>query len=318
MAGGIVSKIYGMDIVTTKGEYRPSPSDFSSIYGLYQKYMEKNGTAPTHLNADDMFAYSASDTLMVKPRQYGKSATIAILDEYATWDVATLNTLVKKKEQPMAAYSVGDWVQIIGPDVDGDTNSRMPTGHIGQVTDVYNYDNDSHAGVNDGHSYEIDHGYAYGAARLMRTDKPHRLAVGDRVRLMTIQDCSSGGKFGTVTEVNGENITFTDEDGRTDNSHCTKEFVIVRTQATQGDNMSEVTSNPVKAIMENELDPDTRLLRQIGFENNDGTVADYGRAAVIQSLYAERRADFAAKYRKALATEESAAKVAAEAKAAKA
>lgn len=81
----------------------------------------------------------------------------------------------------------------------------------------------------------------------------------------------------------------------------------------EGDiNMSEVSSNPVKAIMENELDADTRLLRQIGFENTDGTVASSGVTAVVQSLYAERRADFAAKYRKALATEENAAKVAAD------
>lgn len=78
--------------------------------------------------------------------------------------------------------------------------------------------------------------------------------------------------------------------------------------------MSEVTNDPVTAILESELDADTRLLRQIGFEDEQGKVTDTGKKAILNSIYRERRADFANKYRQALATEEAAAKTATPAK----
>lgn len=235
--------------------------------------------------------------------------------------------LLKGKEKSVAYYSIGDEVRITGTDIDGDENTATPTGSVGKITDVTDEDTDGDL-TEDGHYYEINANWFYGTKSLepvtssAQAPTQRKIEVGDWVRCVVNPQCDSPRGAGwepdlefKVTRitpvVTGRDILWGNIKNEYGVFHEFVELVNKSSNNNEGDNnMSEVSSNPVKAILENELDSDTRLLRQIGFEEKDGTVAGNGRDAVIQSIYSERRADFAAKYRKALATEENAAKLA--------
>lgn len=138
--------------------------------------------------------------------------------------------------------------------------------------------------------------------------------VGQKV-VYTGTGCATAGhdEVVTVRELSGTSVYFTTEAG----NNCSHHKAMFKLSNNQGDNtMSQVKNDPVKAVMEAELDADTRLLREYGFEETTGVVAENGKKAIMQQLWSERRAAIATKFRQALATEEAADKEAA-AKAAK-
>lgn len=267
------------------------------------------------------------DTLGISPRKEHNSFL------FHQWDSERMGEVIasskKRKEQAIAIYQPGDRVRITGPKQGitglhagwkkGMNAFLSMEGYVFKWTDHELTTRDGMyavapvAGQSPGNLHNYFGLYPASSLELFSDSQkeapmsqayPHGYEVGDTVEAVD-DDCTYKGQQCVVTKVTEG---FVEIDNRHTHSPSPAYFKLIR----KGNNaMSEVTNDPVKAIMETELDADTRLLRQIGFEDNSGKVADNGRNAVLQSLYAERRADFATKYRKALATEETAAKVAA-------
>jgi hypothetical protein len=57
-------------------------------------------------------------------------------------------------------------------------------------------------------------------------------------------------------------------------------------------------SNPVTALMDMDLDADTKILRKYGFEDNAGYMDSRGRDALLNHLWKEHRVEFAQQLRK--------------------
>lgn len=69
-------------------------------------------------------------------------------------------------------------------------------------------------------------------------------------------------------------------------------------------NMSNTSSNPVKALFEVDLDADTKTLRQFDFENSDGTRTQRAVDAMLNAMWKQQRASFAKQLRDLEAAED--------------
>lgn len=263
----------------------------------------------------DRLKWTMTPSMVLKPRDYGKSAFYEeyYLNARSIFSAIQPSGNREEKEGKATAYTfkMNDKVRITGTDPNGESPEGYTVGCTGTITYIYGDDSYDVANADD-----LDEGdYCVFPATSLQfvesaPDSPFK--VGDKVK---VQDpsCSFNGKTVTVVETTTDYVFFQEEELYPDkrsykHSEHKKHFILISRE--EDTTMSEVTNDPVKAIMETELDADTRLLRSIGFEDNNGKVQDNGRAAVLQSLYRERREDFANKYRAALATEESAAKAA--------
>lgn len=68
--------------------------------------------------------------------------------------------------------------------------------------------------------------------------------------------------------------------------------------------MSDVQSDPNKALRELNLDADTRLLRDMDFESNEGSPSEKARVEMHRRIWADMRAEVATDLRTAITNEE--------------
>jgi hypothetical protein len=165
-------------------------------------------------------------------------------------------------------------------------------------------------------------------------DKRMSFRVGDRVRIrwdadkLGSLDYFKPGQIGIVTDINDDsdyNIEVKadeplyDEDGDrvVENSEEFRECQLLLLQHNfKGDTkMSDVSSNPLKALTELDLDSDSRLLRELGFENDKGEVTSTGVSEMNRRAWATVRTEVANDLRKAIANEKADKETKAEVKA---
>lgn len=301
---GYLGTAFGIPITRSSNIGTNKPLPFEDMYKQITDYKQSSINDYTNL------FWSADYNLQTKPVEpppmRGAASKLTIYyDEASQWDqwdlstktsITSLLNKAKKETKPMA-FKTGDTVRIIGTDVDGDTEDSKGIGYVGNITNDF-----------DG-EYEVDGGYCYPTSSLelvmvsavTEITNPESLSVGDRVRLIGDTGCSSAGKYGNITGVTSSLITYVDDDGREDNSHYLRQFVLI---INQGDTtMSDVTSNPNKALKNLNVDPDTRLLRTLGFETETGEATDSARVEVLRRQWAEIRKDVATDLRTAMANE---------------
>ncbi len=142
------------------------------------------------------------------------------------------------------------------------------------------------------------------------------LAIGDTVRITghdidDDEDSSNPiGTVGTITDI------CRDEDNDNHNviDHCSYEVnnnyfygqgSLELANNKEDNNMSTVSNDPIKALRELNLDADTRLLRELGFEDEQGNPCSRATIEMARRQWVAVRAEIAADLRTAMANEQS-------------
>lgn len=149
-------------------------------------------------------------------------------------------------------------------------------------------------------------------------DKALKYTVNDRVRLKkdaedfaTVDKTVYLGKEGTVTHVDNS----ADDDDKDDYPYTVtfsdgiyedfNRFQLdpISTNNKETTTMSNTLNNPLQALKDLDTDADTRLLREAGFENVDGSLRSDAIEELNRREWAKIRTDVAADLRKAIANE---------------
>lgn len=107
---------------------------------------------------------------------------------------------------------------------------------------------------------------------------------------------------GSISDCNGHSLLWPKDGG----SGVYADFVVVTdsvSETNKENEMSDVQDDPNKALRELDLDADTRLLRDMGFENSNGSPQENARTEMFRRIWQDMRAAVATDLRKAIANE---------------